>query len=89
MIIGSIQENRSVEKRISITPDIVKKYVGLGCEVQLIKNYGSHIDISDQEYLDFGAKIFNNEDEIIRNSDVIVQVGMIDENKYLYININI
>ena len=88
MIIGSIQENRSVEKRISITPDIVKKYVGLGCEVQLIKNYGSHIDISDQEYLDFGAKIFNNEDEIIRNSDVIVQVGMIDENKILLLKEN-
>ena len=33
MKIGSIAENKKLEKRISITPDIVKKYIGLGFEV--------------------------------------------------------
>ena len=27
MIIGSISENKEIEKRISITPDIAKKYI--------------------------------------------------------------
>ena len=27
MRIGSIQENHSIEKRIAITPDLVKKYI--------------------------------------------------------------
>ena len=39
MIIGSILENISLEKRVAITPDIVKKYKTLGFEVFLSKNY--------------------------------------------------
>ena len=27
MIIGSISENKDIEKRISITPDLIKKYI--------------------------------------------------------------
>ena len=34
--------------------------------------------------LDFGAKIFTNEDEIIRNSGALISVGMIDENKIYF-----
>ena len=30
MIIGSIFENKSIENRVAITPDIVKKYKSLG-----------------------------------------------------------
>ena len=37
MIIGSISENKEIEKRVSITPDIVKKYIDLGFKVQLAK----------------------------------------------------
>ena len=33
MIIGSISENKILEKRISITPDLVKKYVSQGFKV--------------------------------------------------------
>ena len=35
MIIGSISENKDLEKRISITPDIAKKYIDLGFEIQI------------------------------------------------------
>ena len=47
MRIGSILENQNVEKRIAITPEIVKKYTSLGCEVCLIEKYGSHLGIKD------------------------------------------
>ena len=43
MKIGSLQENLNVEKRIAITPEIVKKYISIGFEVILSENYGSHI----------------------------------------------
>ena len=33
MIIGSISENKDLEKRISITPDIAKKYISNGFKV--------------------------------------------------------
>ncbi len=50
MRIGSILENQNLEKRIAITPDIIKKYLSLGFEVFLSENYGSHLGIKDQEY---------------------------------------
>ena len=50
MKIGSILENQNIEKRISITPEQVKKIYSLGFEVNLVSNYGSHIGINDEEY---------------------------------------
>ena len=41
MKIGSVLENQNLEKRIAITPELVKKYTSLGFEVNLIENYGS------------------------------------------------
>ena len=35
MKIGSLSENKDLEKRISITPEIAKKYISLGLEVYL------------------------------------------------------
>ena len=61
MRIGSILENQNIEKRIAITPEIVKKYISLGFEVCLSENYGSHLGIKDELYKDFGAKIVKDE----------------------------
>ena len=81
MRIGSILENQNLEKRIAITPEIIKKYTSLGFEISLSKNYGLHIGIKDKEYLDLGAKILDDENEIITNSDIIVQLGMLSDDK--------
>ena len=35
MKIGSILENQNIEKRIAITPDIIKKYISIGFEVNI------------------------------------------------------
>ena len=43
MKIGSLSEDKDLEKRISITPEVAKKYIGLGLEVYLGLNYGSHL----------------------------------------------
>ena len=81
MKVGSIIENHIFEKRIAITPEIVKKYTSLGFEIILNKNYGSHLGINDDIYLDLGAKISNDDKEILTTSDIIVQLGMISEDK--------
>ena len=47
MKIGSVSENQKIEKRIAITPEIAKKYISLGFDVQLSKNYGTHLCITD------------------------------------------
>ena len=80
MIIGSILENHDFEKRVAITPDIVKKYVSLGFEIFLEKNYGSHLGFSDQMYFDLGAKIRDG-NEILKNSNLIVQLNILPDEK--------
>ena len=81
MRVGSILENQNLEKRIAITPDILKKYITLGFEIFLSKDYGLHLGINDKEYLDLGAKISDNENEILTGSDLILQLGILSDDK--------
>ena len=55
MRIGSIRKIKKLKKRIAITPEIVKKYISLGFEVCLSKNYGSNLGIQDEEYKNLGS----------------------------------
>jgi len=81
MKIGSILENQNLEKRIAITPELVKKYISLGFEVILIENYASHLGIKDEQFKDMGVKISKDEAEIFNASDIIIQLGMLSEDK--------
>ena len=81
MIISSILENRDVEKRVAITPDIVKKYINLGFDVHVIKNYANHLGLADNAFQESGAKIFDKESDIIKNSDIIIQLGLLNDNQ--------
>ena len=79
MRIGSILENQNFEKRIAITPELVKKYISLGIEVCLIENYGLHLGIKDEQFQNMGAKILKDETEILNSCDIIVQLGMLSD----------
>ena len=81
MRIVSILENQNFEKRIAITPEIAKKYIALGFEVSLSKNYGQHLGIEDNKFEELGVKIYDNDDKILTDADVIVQLGLPSENK--------
>ena len=81
MKIVSILENQNIEKRIAITPEIAKKYISLGFEVFLFENYGSHLGIKDEEYKELGVSISKDEKEIISSADIIVQLGLLDNDK--------
>ncbi len=76
MIIGSILENRRIEQRISITPEVIKKYKSLGLDVHLTKDYGLHLGITNKDYEKEGVKIFNSDEEVISNSNVILQMNL-------------
>ena len=80
MIIGSNLENQEIEKRIAITPEIVKKYISLGFEINLIHNYGAHIGFQDSNYEKLGAKIIFDEKDLINNSDIIIQIRLPNDN---------
>ena len=81
MNIASLSENQKIEKRIAITPEIVKKYISLGFKVSLPKNYGIHLGFNDEDYKILGANFLDNEEEIIKNSEIIIQLGLPEEEK--------
>jgi len=74
-IIGSVREDLEIEKRISITPETVKKFITLGFSVNLEKKYGEHLGIDDEEYKKNGAKIDFSKKEVLETSDIILQVN--------------
>ena len=56
MIVGSIKENTTLEKRISITPESAKNIIGLGLKVCVEKGYAIHLGIDDKDYNDIGVE---------------------------------
>ena len=76
MRIVSVSENKKIEKRIAITPDIAKKYIALGFEVYIVENYGEHLGFEDNQYKVLGVKISKDTKEVISSADLIVQLGL-------------
>jgi len=79
MKIGSISENRQEDKRVAITPDIIKKYKSLGFEINLAENYASHLGIKDEEYKSQGVNILKTDEEVLLSSDAILQMNIISQ----------
>ena len=81
MKIASVSENKNDEKRISITPEIAKKYISNGFEVLLPKNYGEHLGFSDDEYGNIGVKLNDDEKKILESADLVTQLGLPSDEK--------
>ena len=95
MIVGSISENKELEKRVSITPDLVKKYISNGFKVLIEKDYANHLGFTDKEYQIQGSEI-ESKNNIIEKSNILLQLNIpseenlnqIKENKILIGNFN-
>ena len=81
MNLVSISENKVKERRIAVTPEIAKKYISLGFNLSLPKNYGSHLGFADEEYKSLNVRISDNDEELIRNSEIIIQLGLLNDDK--------
>jgi len=75
MRISSLSEDLSIEKRVSLTPEIAKKYISMGFELSLPKNYSLHLGVNDQTFKDLGVKITDDE-ELIVSSDLLIQLNL-------------
>ena len=74
-IIGSVKEDLAVEKRISITPETIKKFIDLKFSVCVEKNYAEHLGVNDELYKKNGANINNSKKEVYEKSDIILKVN--------------
>ena len=97
MKIGSIIEDLKLERRVAITPEIAKKFINDGFEINLQKNYAKHLGFEDRDYEAFNVKIFDNEKLVYENSEIIAQLNLpskpnlenINQNKILSWNIEL
>jgi NAD(P) transhydrogenase subunit alpha len=75
MIVGSIKENTTLEKRVSITPQSAKNIIELGLKVYVEKDYAIHLGITDNEYKKIGAEIKDTSKEILDSCNLITKVN--------------
>ncbi|QJC28494.1 Re/Si-specific NAD(P)(+) transhydrogenase subunit alpha [Enterobacteriaceae endosymbiont of Plateumaris consimilis] len=73
MIIGIPKEKLSKETRIAITPISAKKLINLGFTIFVEKNAGKDAFFKDQDFIDIGAQIVN--DNKIWNSNIIIKIN--------------
>ena len=88
MIIGSVCENKNTERRISITPENVKKFISNGFKVYLEKNYGEHLNIDDEIFANHGAELYNDKEKILSKADILLQLNLPNENDLKHLSPN-
>ena len=83
--IGSIKEDLILEKRISITPEIVKKFKSLNFSVSIESKYGEHLGIKDELYKDSGAILCNSAKDVYEKSKIILKVNCPQQSEINYV----
>ena len=76
MKIGSIIENLDLERRVAITPEIAKKFISNGFQVNLQKNYAIHLGFDNKEYEALNVKILDDEKLVLENSEILAQLNL-------------
>ena len=74
MKIGVPRERRAGETRVAVSPDTVKKYVGLGIEVAIQTGAGNGSNFTDEAFKAAGATIVPDEAAALRDADVVLKV---------------
>ncbi len=72
--IAVLKETAQNEKRVSATPETVKKLSALGAKVQVEAGAGAFAHISDDAYKDAGAKIVKTADEAVKGAGIVLCV---------------
>jgi NAD(P) transhydrogenase subunit alpha len=74
MIVGVIKETKEFEKRVALSPDVVKLLIKKGFEVAVESGAGEGSYFSDQDYVDAGAKVLSGLG--VFSSDVLLKVNL-------------
>ncbi len=74
MVIGVPKEIMHGEARVAASPDTVKMMVDMGLEVLIEKNAGEGSYYHDPEYVNAGAKIIDDAQDLYDKADMILKV---------------
>ena len=73
MKIAVLKELADGEKRVSASPETVKKFVALGASITVEKGAGISASVSDQDYQDMGAMI-GTRTAVLKDADIVLAV---------------
>lgn len=74
MIIGILRETFAGEDRVALVPDAVSGIVALNSEIIVEPGAGTAAGFADTDYIEQGAQIAANRDEVFARADVVLQV---------------
>jgi proton-translocating NAD(P)+ transhydrogenase subunit alpha len=74
MKIAVPKERMPGETRVATSPDVVKKFVGLGLEVVIEQGAGEGAAMTDAEFRDAGGVIAEDEAAALKDADVVLKV---------------
>ncbi len=80
MNIGIVQEERKNESRVSIIPETILKFPKHNFSI--VKDAGLKSGFYDQEYKNSGARIVENNQELISQNELIISVNALDSDYY-------
>ncbi|MCC7174867.1 MAG: alanine dehydrogenase [Bryobacterales bacterium] len=75
MNIGVTREAEGLERRVALTPSVARQLVDQKHTVWVEKGAGERAMIPDEEYIRAGAQIAYTQPEVIRRSELVVQVS--------------
>lgn len=74
MRVSILREQLESERRVAVTPETVKKLLGMGLEVAIESGAGLSSYHSDNDYAVAGATIYNSVPDVLKNSKLILTV---------------
>ena len=74
MIIGILRETFAGEDRVALVPDAVSGLVALNSEIIVEPGAGTAAGFADTAYIEHGAQIAADRDEVFARADVVLQV---------------
>ncbi len=74
MKLAILKERRPYEKRVAVSPDIVKKYKAMNLDVMIEQGAGERASFLDTAYESAGAKIGKTPEETLKDADIVLKV---------------
>ena len=79
MIVGVCKETEKNENRVALTPEGTEKLISLGLDVVIEKGAGIKSSYTDQSYIDAGASVEKNRDQLLKSCDLLLAVQAPDK----------
>ena len=75
------------EKRISLTPDFLKKYIDSGLKISVENNMGDHLGFTDSNFKEHGAEIVDRE-KGLKEGNIICSVNKLSKDDLINVEEN-